>query len=89
MNLAAGNHFYQYQNPVHQLKLFEAETVSKIARKVFPYGQKGTNVIPFEMTIIAIGLSLHMPDRLVFCYSPIRSGAVIIRNLKQFVAGVP
>ncbi|WP_422538029.1 hypothetical protein [Bartonella apihabitans] len=40
MNLAAGNHFYQYQNHVHQLKLFEVETVLKIADKVWSKAKK-------------------------------------------------
>lgn len=34
MNLTARNHFYQYQNPFHQLKPFDIEAVPIIAHRI-------------------------------------------------------
>ena len=56
MNLAARNHFYQYQNPIYQLKLFEIKAVLRITGTVWRTAKKRTNFILFEITTIAIGL---------------------------------
>jgi len=62
MNLTARNHFYQYQNPIHQLKPFDIEAVPIIAHRILQLAGQTYKFHAFEIMIIDIHVKQLMRD---------------------------